>query len=191
MVDVENNDSKACLDCQEKKPLSDFHNLNGRRGGYPCCKPCRKIRGQKWAEKTKDTRKQWRDENKEIIQQRNKEYYRANRDKELARCKEYRETNREKIAARSRRYLENNRDKCYAHVYKRRARKLSVPNETIIREEVFLRDKGMCGICGGQVDPNNWHMDHIYPISKGGSHTYDNVRVTHPTCNLQKSDKVV
>ena len=35
------------------------------------------------------------------------------------------------------------------------------------------------------------HIDHVIPISKGGSDTLDNVRPTHALCNLSKNDKLI
>jgi 5-methylcytosine-specific restriction endonuclease McrA len=68
---------------------------------------------------------------------------------------------------------------------RRRARKRSAFVEDISRARVFSRDKGICGICGKAVDPDNWHLDHIIPLGPG-DHSYENVRVTHPECNLAK-----
>lgn len=68
---------------------------------------------------------------------------------------------------------------------------------------LFKRDKGVCKICGGLCDwsdmevkngyvvvgDNYPSIDHIKPISKGGSHTWDNVQLSHKLCNSIKSDK--
>jgi 5-methylcytosine-specific restriction endonuclease McrA len=35
-----------------------------------------------------------------------------------------------------------------------------------------------------------WDLDHVIPLSKGGEHSYDNVQVTHPSCNRKKGAKV-
>lgn len=71
---------------------------------------------------------------------------------------------------------------------RRRARLRGVEVEAVERELVWERDGGLCRICGdGVVDPSGWHLDHIVPICKGGGHTFDNLAVTHPACNLRKS----
>lgn len=68
---------------------------------------------------------------------------------------------------------------------------------------LFKRDKGVCKICGGLCDYNDYKIkdgfiivgnnypsiDHIKPISKGGSHTWDNVQLSHKLCNSIKADK--
>ena len=56
---------------------------------------------------------------------------------------------------------------------------------------MFKRDKGRCGICRKKVDPADWHLDHIVPLSRGGEHSYANVQVTHPFCNESKGTKLI
>jgi 5-methylcytosine-specific restriction endonuclease McrA len=34
-------------------------------------------------------------------------------------------------------------------------------------------------------------FDHVVPLSKQGSHTPENVRLTHKICNLKKGDQLV
>ena len=74
---------------------------------------------------------------------------------------------------------------------KRRANKLGAFVEHVDRQQVFLNDNGVCQwqYCSEPspfVDPQDWHLDHITPLRKGGEHSYRNVQVTHPTCNLKK-----
>jgi 5-methylcytosine-specific restriction endonuclease McrA len=51
---------------------------------------------------------------------------------------------------------------------------------------VLERDDGVCGICGADVDPMNFHVDHIRPLARGGNHSYANVQTAHPSCNVRK-----
>ena len=79
---------------------------------------------------------------------------------------------------------------------RRRARKRSnAPVEKIDFDLVLQRDEYSCQLCHEQVD---WSvaakyptLDHIVPISKGGSHTYKNVQVAHQLCNSRKRDVLV
>lgn len=52
------------------------------------------------------------------------------------------------------------------------------------------RDDGICGICGGDVDPLNFHIDHVVPIVLRGDNTYGNVQLAHPRCNLAKGARL-
>lgn len=72
-------------------------------------------------------------------------------------------------------------------------------DESITLKAVRKRDKDICQICGLFVDDTdikNGHIrrmyptvDHIIPLSKGGSHTWDNVRLAHMACNAGKCDR--
>ena len=42
---------------------------------------------------------------------------------------------------------------------------------------------------GEEYDPQRHHIDHVWPFSKGGSHTTDNLRVIEKRKNLQKGAK--
>ena len=72
---------------------------------------------------------------------------------------------------------------------KRRAAVKAATVERIDRGRVFERDGGICGICHTPVDPHRWHLDHIKEIHRGGVHSYANVRVSHPRCNLERKRK--
>jgi 5-methylcytosine-specific restriction endonuclease McrA len=55
--------------------------------------------------------------------------------------------------------------------------------EPVNREAVAARDGWRCCICGGKVTRRDWSLDHIVPLSQGGTHTYANVALAHRGCN--------
>jgi hypothetical protein len=64
-------------------------------------------------------------------------------------------------------------------------------------KDLYLRDGGRCHICGMQVlmdgDSNNNYygsIDHVIPTAKGGTHTWDNIKLAHRICNSVKADKL-
>jgi hypothetical protein len=60
-----------------------------------------------------------------------------------------------------------------------------------LRYDVLNRDKFQCVICGhDQSDGVKLHIDHIFPVAKGGKTELDNLRVLCDACNLGKKDKV-
>jgi 5-methylcytosine-specific restriction endonuclease McrA len=69
---------------------------------------------------------------------------------------------------------------------KRRAVKKGLTAERVDRLIVFDSHGGLCGVCGDPMDRENFHVDHIVPICKGGEHTYANVQPAHPICNISK-----
>lgn len=72
-------------------------------------------------------------------------------------------------------------------------------DESITLKELIKRDKGICKICGEPTDSDDitgGHigrlyptLDHIIPLSKGGTHTWNNVQLAHMACNAGKCDK--
>ena len=64
------------------------------------------------------------------------------------------------------------------------ARRAAIPAH--VRDFVLNRDGNVCQICHGEVEPDDIHLDHIHPWSRGGPDTAANLRVTHSTCNLRK-----
>ena len=71
----------------------------------------------------------------------------------------------------------------------------------ITLEKLFKRDNGVCYLCGGQCDWDDLDadgnaqdlypsIDHVLPISKGGKHKWDNIKLAHRRCNWQKRDEI-
>lgn len=54
---------------------------------------------------------------------------------------------------------------------------------------VLELDDGVCGICGEDVDPFSFDVDHVIPTSRGGEHSYANTQVAHRACNQHKTDR--
>lgn len=55
------------------------------------------------------------------------------------------------------------------------------------RAKVLAKLNGRCAYCG--VRPKRVHVDHIVPMSKGGSSGLDNLLPACEQCNIVKSDK--
>lgn len=97
-------------------------------------------------------------------------------------------------AARSERLKRQSRA---AGSYAARMRRLGL-EATIERIDplaVYERDGWVCQICTRPVDrerewPDMWcaTLDHRIPLTAGGAHTLDNVRLAHWICNLHKGD---
>lgn len=70
-------------------------------------------------------------------------------------------------------------------------------SEPFVKTDVYDRDDWRCGLCAEGVDreliwpdPMSVSLDHVVPLSKGGTHTLDNVQCAHLVCNLQKGARV-
>lgn len=73
---------------------------------------------------------------------------------------------------------------------RRRAWKLSAEGTHTEQDIVDLYDlqDGRCVYCAMPVG-DNYHVDHMTPLSRGGSNWPDNLAITCPPCNLSKNDK--
>ncbi|MES2460857.1 MAG: HNH endonuclease [Armatimonadota bacterium] len=60
--------------------------------------------------------------------------------------------------------------------------------EKIDRALIIARDDSTCYLCGRRVEKKTLQIDHVHPLAKGGSHTYDNLRVACASCNSRKDD---
>ena len=60
-----------------------------------------------------------------------------------------------------------------------------------MRYDIMRRDKFRCVLCGAKAaDGVQLHIDHIFPVSKGGKTEASNLRTLCSRCNLGKSDKI-
>ena len=120
------------------------------------------------------------------------------RAKRLADMKEYRETHRDYYRQKSLEWSRNNPEKAVRAVLRRRAQKYNNGYEIYKTQDVIDIYGTNCHICGLEIDLENsrkigslgWktslQVDHVIPISKGGSDTLENVRPSHAICNMQK-----
>lgn len=70
-----------------------------------------------------------------------------------------------------------------------RARKHGIRWAQIDLRVIYRRDEGRCGICHEPVGLEEFQIDHIIPISKGGPHLLENLQIAHGRCNSEKGDR--
>lgn len=56
------------------------------------------------------------------------------------------------------------------------------------RSAIFEKYKGKCAICGQELDKEKFEVDHILPLSRGGTNDLDNLQCTCSMCNRLKGD---
>lgn len=82
----------------------------------------------------------------------------------------------------------------------------NIVDKDIDLKKLYARDHGICWICGDKCEySDQWidengsfcvgalypSIDHVIPLSMGGLHAWDNVKLAHHYCNTLKNDKVV
>ena len=77
-----------------------------------------------------------------------------------------------------------------------------IVDKDISLQSLYNRESGICYLCGmkcnwedyiisnGATICGDWYpsIDHVIPISKGGEHSWKNIRLAHRKCNYIKSD---
>lgn len=157
----------GCSKCGETKPIDEFNRDGGRPSGYDAwCRACGSAK--------------------------HRAYNVANREKRTARARIYRAANPAPAKAANRRYWSSPQGlaKARLHASARRARLRDQFVEHVDAFAVYERDEGICGICGDPVPRDEFHVDHVIPLVRGGEHSYSNVQVAHPSCNSSKKDKM-
>lgn len=78
--------------------------------------------------------------------------------------------------------------------------KANIVDRGITLKKLFERDNGTCWICGGTCDYTDYiqtdkafiagnmypSVDHVVSLSKGGQHSWDNVKLAHRICNTRR-----
>lgn len=73
--------------------------------------------------------------------------------------------------------------------YRRKMERRRVTDK--LRYQILRRDGFRCQLCGAsQADGVRLHVDHIIPVSKGGTSDVENLRTLCDRCNLGKGDQM-
>ncbi len=116
--------------------------------------------------------------------------YQDNKEKRSRYNRTYYLTHKEEQAARHARWRQANPDASRAIGQRRRARVANAPINDFTRHEwqaLKAHYKDRCAYCGRKM--TRLTMDHITPLSKGGSHTLANIVPACKSCNSRKRER--
>jgi 5-methylcytosine-specific restriction endonuclease McrA len=160
-----------------------------------------KEKSRKWIQENKDRHnarcKEWASSNPDKIKSTQKKFSENNRGKVLKWKSEWRENNRDLQNALVAEWGKKNPGKIRSYLSKRRKRVKDYSSEEEIKSasikiQSFCRlDQASCAYCGNIVLRNNFHIDHIIPIKRGGKHAGNNLAISCASCNLSKSAKLL
>jgi 5-methylcytosine-specific restriction endonuclease McrA len=71
---------------------------------------------------------------------------------------------------------------------RRKTKRIRIPES--VRDFVFKRDNCKCRICHRSVEEIQLSIDHIIPLSKGGSNDISNLQTLCLACNKSKYNKI-
>lgn len=185
-------ESKVCTTCKQEKQLSNFHKHQRHKDGLASqCKNCRKDYAVANAEAINEKYREYRAANKDKRAEHNREYYDKNREALSQAHRQRRIENIEAYKARGRESKEKTRLEQRQYEKKRRALKRGTVVETVSYREVLKVNGPFCYLCGEKIAPGDLHFDHVIPLSRGGSHTFGNIKPAHASCNMRKHNKLL
>ena len=139
--------------------------------------------------KKRDKYKALPEEEKEKVRKKKKQWEVQNRETFLLGKKAYRDTNRDKINLYFVQYRKDNPDKVAYHEANARARRFKLTPYLTKEQKLSIKNMFQLAKNFRKYTGENWHIDHIRPLSKGGLHTPNNLQVVPATWNLIKGNK--
>ena len=155
---------QKCQTCKIEKSLSDFHkNKNMPTGHTPQCKLCTSERSKRRYQKAGEKMRQ------QMAEQRKRDY-------------EY----RLEIERRSRAKNKDRYRPIKNATQSKRNRILNNTEYKILPKDLHKIYNSNCWACGSK---ENISLDHVIPLSKGGTHSVGNMLSLCRSCNSSKSNR--
>jgi 5-methylcytosine-specific restriction endonuclease McrA len=150
------------------------------------CQACRRSDRDRSREKHRRYRENHRDE----VAERNRKWAQSHAEHRAQYRRSYNATHREQNAAAHKCWQERNREHVRAEARNRSALIANAPGTHTAADvrAQYDRQDGICFYCGVKVG-YSYHVDHVMPLSRGGSNGPENLVVACPTCNMNKHDK--
>ncbi len=220
-MSLSNDTMRICKDCKRELPATSKHfiskksSINGKFYFMGCCRDCWNVRrrahhlenpaikqGQRQRylkrhpELIKEQKRQSHIRCRVRNNERSKHWHYANKDhvRELH-AQQYQE-NRETVLQRALDYQASHPEYVKAREARRRARITKNGGNCTTTEltDLYTQQEGRCGFCGIPVFyaiKGDVHLEHMTPLSRGGTNDITNLVFSCSNCNLSKHDKTV
>ena len=203
---------KTCHRCKISKDLLDFSKKSASKDGYyHTCKSCKALVDKDYRNRNKEYLKEksinYRENNKEIISIKKRNKYHSASAEEVklraAKKREYNQNSPDAVKQRKREHDKNyfasprGREVLLHSIRKRKAQKVSSTDNTVTYlalKELMEAQNYCCKYCATDLrtlKKSDVHLDHVYPLSKGGIHSITNVVWSCAPCNQKKTNKIL
>ena len=194
---------KWCPGCEQAKCWAAFNRNRSQKDGLQWyCRICQNAmnkehyqnnlereRARSRTEEKRGYGRTWRRNNSEYMQKYNKAYSESHPEY----MRGYREKNADKRREQARTYAQSHLKERAVREVKRRARKLQAGGTFTLREWEALCDyyDYTCLRCGRRKPDIELTVDHVIPLSVGGSNSIDNIQPLCRSCNASKQTKTI
>ena len=202
------NQSKVCTKCKLEKRVTDFYKKKRKNkvGIYAHCKDCHAKLGKLWIEKNRDkvrkVRRKYYDSNKERMYELGKEKgwytykpddYQKNKQRIRAYAKQWHKENGHRYKGKRADWKKNNLERVRFYNRKREANLAKASGSFSYDEWELMKRASLyrCQACYRSEPDIKLTIDHIKPLSKGGSHNKSNIQPLCLSCNCSKHDKEI
>jgi 5-methylcytosine-specific restriction endonuclease McrA len=187
--------AQFCKGCSAERPVELFSPSKRGRAGQSC-RACNAAKEREryrtdpeFRDRSNRRLREWGEKNGDKIRASQRKHYEKNKQKMFAASMRWKHENREKNLDITRMWHKKNPVRSYAHT---RMRTLRIRGQTppdanfdaiaaLYEESARLtRETGI-----------RHHVDHIVPLSRGGLHHQDNLRVVTITENLRKGARIL
>lgn len=202
-------ETKVCATCNQSKATSLFPKDAQRKDGLrPNCKDCRSKQGKATYARTRkkvlarqkaayandparvrEYHRHWYGENKASKLAKSKQWKAENRDTYRVQQREYVEQNRAAANRKSKEWVKRNPEKRRAITRHHNSMRRSAYEGGASPQAVaawFASQSMTCFYCKKDCSDRP-EVDHFYPLSRGGKHDIENLRICCVPCNRRKS----
>lgn len=189
----------ACAKCGEQKKPEEMGKSSSKKNGLSTrCKLCLSAIAREWRKKNPESAKasvkKYRDKNREAylerfkkykaeknkspeykrsVKERNRRYYYSDIEKSRAYYRELRAASKESVSISNR---------------KQKLKRKNVKSFKVFNFEIAKIVKSPCAKC---AQPGPSTIDHIIPVSRGGTHSIGNLQPLCKSCNSRKNNRVM
>jgi 5-methylcytosine-specific restriction endonuclease McrA len=187
------------------RPICEI-GLGPRKDKLYCSEHCARLEMKRRArernpEVGREALRRWKAANPGRMQELNKRWYEQNRERALEQSRRWQVANPERVRELSRlgrqRNIEKARERDRLRGPSRKAARRGAPgvhSPADVRAQ-FDFQGGVCFYCAANLTwdekPRTWHLDHVIPISRGGSNGPENIVCACASCNQSKGAKTL